>query len=128
LRVRPEAAQPLGLVSLASPFALLTWLKIGAAAAVAAYVAFHAGQWVGERAGYQRHAAEVAAATARLNAELATLEADLAAAKARLDGARAAEANAARGSLADFPAALSRECADKCSMPARARSGLEAIR
>ena len=124
----PVEAQPLGFLSIAAPFALLSWLKIGAAVVASGFLAFQAGQWLGDREGYGRRKAEEAAATAALNAELARQAADLAAERAKLTADRTTAANAARGSLADFPPALSKECAAKCSMPAAARDKLEAIK
>ncbi len=117
-----------GFVTLAAPFSLGMWLKIGAAAIASGLLAFQAGQWFGDREGYARREKEEAVATARLNADLARQAADLAAERAQLLAERQAAARAARGTLTDFPADLSRECAAKCSMPAATRKELEAIK
>lgn len=48
---------------------VIGWLKIGAGAAVGAIIGYQVGHWRGETAGYEKHIAETAIASAKADAE-----------------------------------------------------------
>jgi len=118
----------MGFVSMVNPFAWLTWIKIGAAAILAAWMGFKVGAWHGEGVGYAKRDQEVIAQVIAANSEIDKLHEALEDATAKLNAGRDQAALDVASNLKDIPASLRSECAAKCSMPAKARESLEAIR
>lgn len=125
---REVGGEPLAFVSVTGAIGLVTWLKIGAAAVAASWLAFHAGHWFGDRDGYNRHRAKVAAEMAARNARIEDLNAALDEAHVALEAARDRQAVAVAASLRDITAETRAMCAAKCSMPRAASQSLEGIR